>query len=519
MAYSARVKAVIDYIELLTIPSGVGAGGPFVLRPWQRRFINKVYGPRTKIGLRKVRRAIDSMARKNGKTALIAALVLVHLDGPEWEYNGEIYSAANEREQAGIVFKYVYQMIEVEPELSDHLKVVKSTKTIVNFQNGSTYKALSADAGSKFGLNPTVAIYDELAQAKNRDLFDALDTSMGARAEPLLIVISTQSPDPQHVLSELIDDGLSGRDKTTVVELHAVPDDCEDIFDPAVWKLANPALGDFRSYKDLEILAQRAARMPSFETAFRNLYLNQRIDRKNPLIAPAEWKACKDDACTIQPGEDVYMGLDLSATTDLCALGMVSAEDHDRTAAWFWKPGQLLDDQERRDRVPYRVWVDMGLIDAPDARAIDYGHVAIKLGELRDTFRVLGVAYDRWRVELLLKELDRVGIDTWVDGKDKRRAGALRLVPWGQGYKDMAPAVDALETSVIERKFKHNGNPVLTWNMQNAMAITDPAGNRKLDKSKTRFRIDGAIAITMAIGLKYREIEPAPREIKMPVSA
>jgi phage terminase large subunit-like protein len=129
------------------------------------------------------------------------------------------------------------------------------------------------------------------------------------------------------------------------------------------------------------------------------------------------------------------------------------------------------------------------------------------------------VAYDRWRVELLLKELDRVGIDTWVDGKDKRRAGALRLVPWGQGYKDMAPAVDALETSVIERKFKHNGNPVLTWNMQNAMAITDPAGNRKLDKSKTRFRIDGAIAITMAIGLKYREIEPAPREIKMPVSA
>jgi phage terminase large subunit-like protein len=269
MAYSARVKAVIDYIELLTIPSGVGAGGPFVLRPWQRRFINKVYGPRTSLGLRKVRRAIDSMARKNGKTALIAALVLVHLDGPEWEYNGEIYSAANEREQAGIVFKYVYQMIEVEPELSDHLKVVKSTKTIVNFQNGSTYKALSADAGSKFGLNPTVAIYDELAQAKNRDLFDALDTSMGARAEPLLIVISTQSPDPQHVLSELIDDGLSGRDKTTVVELHAVPDDCEDIFDPAVWKLANPALGDFRSHKDLEILAQRASRMPSFETAFQ----------------------------------------------------------------------------------------------------------------------------------------------------------------------------------------------------------------------------------------------------------
>jgi phage terminase large subunit-like protein len=518
MAYSARVQAVIDYIQLLTIPSGVGAGGPFILRDWQRKFINRVYGPRNDYGFRVVRRAIKSIARKNGKTALIAALCLVHLDGPEWEMNGEIYSAANEREQAAIVFKYIQQMIELEPELSDHLKVVPSTKTIVNYLNGSTYKALSADAGSKMGLNPTVAIYDELAQAKNRDLFDALDTSMGARAEPLMIVISTQSADPQHPLSQLIDDGLTGLDPTIVVELYAVPDDCDDIWNPTVWKLANPALGDFRNFEDFRILADRAKRMPSFETAFRNLYLNQRVDVKNPLISRPVWMDCLDEDSKIQPGEKIYLALDLSGTTDLCALAAVSADDDDRVAVWFWKPGDLLDEHERRDRVPYRAWVDMGLIDAAPGRAIDYGYVAQFLGQLMLDYEILGMAYDRWRVDLLLREFERYGIDAWVDGKDRQLYGGLRLIPWGQGFKDMAPAVDALENSIVEKKLRHNGNPALTWNIGNAMVVSDPAGNRKLDKSKSRFRIDGVLAMTMAIGLKAREVEKPMPEIQMPVS-
>ena len=519
MAYSNRVTRIIKYIECLTIPSGVGAGGPFILRPWQRKFINRVYGPRNDQGMRIVRRAIKSIGRKNGKTALIAALCLVHLDGPEHEMNGEIYSAANEREQAAIVFKYIVQMIELEPELSVRMKVVRSTKTIAHYRNGSTYKALSADAGSKMGLNPTVAIYDELAQAKNRDLFDALDTSMGARAEPLMIIISTQSADPQHPLSQLIDDGLRGDDPTIVVELYAVPDDCEDIYDPAVWPLANPALGDFRDMTDFQILADRAQRMPSFETAFRNLYLNQRIDAKNPLITRGVWKECLDESATIKTGEKVYLALDLSSTTDLCALAMVSAEDGDRAACWFWKPQDLLDEHEKRDRVPYKTWVDMGLIFAVPGRAIDYGYIAKFLGDLMTDFKILGMAYDRWRVNLLLAEFDRYGIAAFEENKDRPIINGLCLVPWGQGYKDMAPAVDALENSVVENKLVHNGNPVLAWNISNAMVVSDPAGNRKLDKSKTRFRIDGALALTMAIGLKARNIEKKPIQVKMPVVA
>ena len=160
-----------------------------------------------------------SVGRKNGKSALTAALVLAHLVGSEAIRNGEIYSAATEREQAAIVFKIAAQMVRADPELLAMIKIVDSTKTMVCMHNGSVYRAISAEAGTKHGLNPTVVIYDELAQARNRDLYDVLDTAMGARDEPLFVVISTQSNDPQHILSQLIDDGLSAADPTTVTHL------------------------------------------------------------------------------------------------------------------------------------------------------------------------------------------------------------------------------------------------------------------------------------------------------------
>ena len=314
---SKRVKDIIRFIEQLTVPSGKGEGQPFRMRKFQRAFIRDVYGPVDGLGNRLVRRAILSLGRKNGKTAMIACMALVHLVGPEATTNGEIYSAANDRDQASIVFKYAAQIVRADPELMSYIRIVDSTKTMVCFGNGSVYRAVSAEAGTKYGLNPTVVIYDELAQSRNRELYDALDTSMAARLEPLFIVISTQSNDPLHPLSILIDDALRSEDKTTVCHLYAVPDDAEDIFDdPKVWRKANPALGDFRSLSEMKTAAQRAKRMPSFETSFRNLYLNQRVDSESPLIPRAEWEACQGDAA-IESGSDIYLGLDLSGTTDL----------------------------------------------------------------------------------------------------------------------------------------------------------------------------------------------------------
>jgi len=455
--------------------------------------------------MRFVRRAILSVARKNGKTALIAALVLAHLVGPEAIQNGEIYSAANDREQAAQVFKVARQIVDADHELGKLLKVVPSTKTITCPSNGSFYRAISAEAGTKHGLNPSMVIYDELAQAKTRDLYEVLDTSMGARAEPLFVVISTQSPDPQHILSLLIDDGLNADDPTIVTHLYAVPDDCKDIFDESVWRLANPALGTFRDFDDFKSMADKAKRMPAEESKFRNLYLNQRVNSQAPLISRNEWGACLAEF-DFEDQEEIYLGLDLSASDDLTALLGVSADrDTDRTKGWFWKPGDTLQEHAVRDRYPYDVWAKQGFIEAPPGRTVDYSYVARQIAELCMRYRVKGLAYDRWRIDLLLKEFQAIGFAAFVEGGEGPQDG-LRLVPFGQGFRDMAPAIDAFVISVADRKFKHDGNPVLTMCFANAIPIADPAGNRKLDKSKTRLRIDGAVAAVMAKGLKARDV-------------
>ena len=457
---------------------------------------------------------IFSLGRKNGKTLLAAALVLVHLVGPEAERNGEIYSAANDREQAGQVFKMARQMVDAEPELAAILKPVPSTKTIVCLGNGSFYRALSAEVGTKHGLNPTFVIFDELAQARNRDLYDVLDTSMAARAEPLFLAISTQSNDPEHICSKLIDDGLSGADPTTVCHLYAAPEDC-DLEDEDAWFAANPALGDFRSFDELAVAARKAKRLPAEEPKVRNLYLNQRVSPTATLIGRRDWMACKGDAEWVE-GEAVYLALDLSAKVDLCALVGVSATNGSRVGAWFWKPGDYLEDHERRDRAPYTLWASQGLIQAAPGRSIHPRAVAMVIADLTSRYDVKGLAYDRWGMPNLLREFDEVGLDAFKDG-DEDGGDGLRLAPWGQGFRDMSPAVDALETAILHGDLVHSGNPVLTWNVANAIAVMDPAGGRKLDKAKARFRIDGAVALAMALGLKDRDrkaVAPEP-EYKM----
>lgn len=289
-----RAQRVIDFIEKLIVPSGVGQGGRLILREWQKKFIRDIYEPHGPDETGGQSRTV-SIARKNGKTALIAALVLVHLVGPEAIENGEIYSAANDRPQAAQVYKMAAQMVRADTELSAILKPVDSTKTIGCRANGSLYQALSSESGAKHGYNPSLVIYDELAQSKSRELYDVLDTSMGARLEPLFAVISTQSNDPEHILSKLIDDGVSAKDPRIVCHLYEVPEDCKNIFDPKVWKKANPALGDFRSFADLKAIADKAERMPAEEPKFRNLYLNQRVALVASLISRAEWTACAGD--------------------------------------------------------------------------------------------------------------------------------------------------------------------------------------------------------------------------------
>lgn len=512
-----RADDVIRFIELLIVPSGEGAGGTFKLQEWQKRFIRDVYEPHGLDGRRRVRRAILSIARKNGKTALIAALVLAHLVGPEAVQNGEIYSAANDRAQAAQVFKFAAQIVRADPELLQMVKIVDSTKHIACYRNGSFYSAISAEAGTKHGYSPTLVIFDELAQVKNRDLYDVLDTSMGGRSEPLFISISTQSNDPQHIFSTLIDDGLNGEDDSIVCHLYEVPEDTpeDDLFNETTWRLANPALGVFRNLEDLKALARKAQRSPAEMPKFRNLFLNQRVAPVSTLISRTEWMACKGAAEFID-GERVFLALDMSAVVDLTALVMVSESDPSRVRPFFWKPADLLSEQSARDfgggSHRYEQWRDEGHLLTSPGRSIDPQVVAMHIANLNDQFQVVGMAYDRWRIRDLMREFDRVGLQVHVDGEEC--GSGLRLVPWGQGFKDMAPAIDALEIAVVERKLVHPSSQVLNWNVGNAVSVMDPSGNRKIDKDKARFRIDGAVALAMAMGLKARDrtvTEPPPQ--------
>jgi phage terminase large subunit-like protein len=509
-----RADKVIRFIELLRIPSGKGQGERFKLDKWQKDFIRDIYEPHTHDGHRAVRRAILSMARKNGKSTLIAGIALAHLVGPEAIVNGEIYSAANDRDQAGIIFKLARQIVEQEPRFKGLIDVVSSTKTMIGRRTASVYRAISAEAGTKHGYLPSVVIYDELAQSKNRNLYDVLDTSFGARDEPLFIAISTQSNDPEHILSQLIDDGLSGADPSIVCHLHAADEDCE-LDDKEQWKKANPALGSFRNYEDLATAISKAKRMPAEEPKVRNLFLNQRVAPVSVLIARADWEACAGNV-EFASGERLYAGLDLSSTNDLTALVLGSDKDPMQVNSIFWKPLQSLVQHSNRDfgsgNHRYVQWKEAGFIETTPGRSIDLEVIARKLAELTERYNIVAVAYDRWRVDDLLREFDRIGLKAYKDNTDKKddyrgfeHGVGLRLVPWGQGYVDMAPAIDALERAVMDKTIVHSNNPVLNWNISNAIAVLDPAGNRKIDKQKVRFRVDGAVALAMMAGVRARD--------------
>lgn len=496
-----RVERVIAFLEDLPITQGKLAGTKLKLRQWQIDFIEAVYGEDGNGG-RPVRTAVLSMARKNGKTQLVAGLALCHLCGPESESRGEVYAAANDRFQAGKTFNEMVAIIENHAEIFDRLNIVKFRKEIEVLKGagkGSLFAALSADAATKHGLSPSFIVYDELGQAPKRDLYEALDTAMGAREDPLMVVISTQAASDYAPLSELIDYGHrvnSGEieDASFHLTFYGAPDDANP-WCPETWRLANPALGDFRSLEDVERQAVQAQRVPSRENSFRNLILNQRVAAHVRFIARAEWDACNGavDLDALR-GRPCFGALDLSAARDLTAWVLVfpdGAGGFD-VVPRFFLPADGIKDKSEADRVPYDVWARQGLVTLIPGKTIDPAFIAEQMVEDAARYDLRLVAYDRWRIEDLRRELTTIGAD-------------LPLVAHGQGFRDMAPAVDMLERTVAETKLRHAGNPPLTMCAANAVVTKDAAGARKLDKAKAAGRIDGLVALAMALSIAGKD--------------
>ena len=481
----SRGAAVIAFIETFCLaPEGQHVGKPIKLLPFQKRFIKSIYD-----NPKGTRRAYLSIARKNGKTALIAGIMLAHLVGPEARQNSQIVSGARSRDQAAQVFNYAAKMVQMSADLSSVVRVMPSAKSLVGLPLNVEYKALSAEGKTAHGRSPILAILDEVGQVKGPqdDFTYAITTSQGAHESPILIAISTQAADDADMFSIWIDDAKKSADPRIVSHVYEAPKDC-DLQDKKAWKEANPALGAFRNVDDLAEQAKQAARMPSAENTFRNLCLNQRVSTVSPFISVGVWKSCAG-AVLDYGSAPVWCGLDLSSRTDLTALvivGRIAGVWHVRPH--FWTPENGLAERCRRDRAPYDVWIRQGYLHTTPGSTVDYEFVAQDIAAILGELDVRAIAYDRWRISLLQKELDEQGIQ-------------LPLVEFGQGFKDMSPALESLEAELLNGRIAHGGHPVLTMCAANAIVSKDPAGNRKLDKHKATGRIDGMAALAMAFGV------------------
>ena len=509
----SRAQRMIDFIQTLRIPEGMHQGQPFRLRPWQINMINSVYAPVDERGIRVVRKAIYSVAKKNGKTPLISGIALGHLIGPEARRNEQIYSAAYERDQAALTFRYMKQMIEMDEELSDLLNIKTATKEIESRTNGSIYKALSSEARSKHGISPAVLIFDELAQFDaDREFYDTLIQGRGAHEEPLLWIISTQASNDLAVLSQEIDYALNaGKDDPSVkLFFFTTPIDAE-LLDRESWKRSNPALGDFLSEADMVEAANTAINMPSSEPGFRNLRLNQRISVNAHFMSQAVWKKNSGipDPDSLSMGR-ITAGLDLSGKNDLSSLVLDALyKTYHNLFAFFWKPADLIQEHKKKDRVPYDTWVKQGYIEAKPGKTIDYEYIAEKIHELHSMHHISELRFDRWRIEDFQKALDKTGCESHIKDKEEPQSeSSLCLVPHGQGFKDMNPAIETVEDVFTESRARHGGNPVLTNCVANTIVVHDPANNRKFEKQKSTGRIDGTVAMAMAMsGADLPEVE------------
>jgi phage terminase large subunit-like protein len=492
-----RGQQAIDWIEKYCfVPEGAHAGRKVKLRDWQQREIRRIYD--NPAG---TRRAILSFGRKNGKTSFAAFLLLLHLCGPEARAQGQLYSAAQSRDQAGLLFRLAAKIIQQSPALHAVLVIRETAKELACPQLGTFYKALSADASTAFGLSPTFIVHDELGQVKGprSGLYEALETATGAQESPLSIIISTQAPTDVDLLSVLIDDGLAAHDPRVVVSLYTAPMDLHPFGEEAI-RAANPAYGDFLNAAEVLGQAADAERMPSRQAEFENLILNRRVEASSPFISRPLWEACGAAPLPLD-GHPVYGGLDLSATNDLTALVLGARID----ATWhlhptFWLPGDNLPAKARADRVPYDLWHQQGHLLAAPGKSVDFEYVSEYLRGLFDRYDVKKIGFDRWGFKFLKPWLLKAGFT--------EPQIAEHFAEMGQGFQDMSPALRSLEAEILNGRIAHGGNPPLTMCMANAVVKTDPAGNRKLAKDRSAGRIDGAVALAMLAGVAPLESEP-----------
>lgn len=494
--------AACEFIESFCCPSeGVGAGEPLKLLAWQRDFVMRLFGWVGTDGLRRYRRAYLEIAKKNGKSMLLSAIVLFLLMG-DGEPSPKIYLNAVDKEQAGIIFDESRKMVEASPELASRLKIVNSRteKRIEYHDNNGVVIANSSVAASKDGLNAHGVVFDELHRQPDRRLTDVFEFASVARLQPLRLDITTAGEDTsgpwheQRERAERINSGEFGAHDIGYlgVVYRALPDD--DIEDPKTWEKANPSLGEVLSYKEFAEALAVAKETPENLQRFLRFRLNVIARDEGKFIFAHDWDACgPEDNTPRRFGPEELRGLacfaggDLGAKIDLTALVAVYGDLKSglRVSARFYLPRENIAALERRDRVPYRAWAEAGWLTLTPGVTTDYGFLRQEVNRLKKESKLTTLALDPWNATQLCQELSE---DDGVNVKEIR-----------QGFYSLSEPTKELQALILSRKIRHEGDPLLTWCVLNAVAERDSAGNLKLSKKLSRKKIDGAAALVDAI--------------------
>ena len=496
-----KADRAVAFIENLKHTKGKWDNKWFFLLPWQEQIVRDIFGIVDAAGNRQFRTAYIEIGKKNGKSELAAAiaLYLLYADG---EPSAEVYGAAADRSQAGIVFDVANRMVQKTPALLKRSKIMAATKRIVNYSNAGFYQVLSAEVGTKHGLNVSGLVLDEVHAQPNRHLYDVLTKGSGdAREQPLFFLITTAGTDKESICYELHTkalDILAGRkiDHTFYPVVYGLTDG-DDWHDEKNWYKANPSLGQTINIERVRDHYREALENPAEENVFKQLRLNMWVSSLTRFIpeqiydlgnVPIDMEALK--------GRDCYAGLDLSSTGDITAL-VLMFPPRDETekyimVPYFWVPEDTIPLRVRRASVPYDVWHQQGFLYATEGNVVDYNFIEHFIEELGKEYHILEIAVDRWNATMLIQNLEGDG---------------FTMVPFGQGFKDMSPPSKEFIKLLMEGKIIHGGHPVMRWMSGNVVVDRDAAENIKPTKAKSPEKIDGIVAAIMALDRCIRHEE------------
>lgn len=512
----AAHRAIEFFVDVLRLAGGEHEGKPFKLEPSQAFIVGSLFGWKTVDGYRRFRVAYIEEGKGNGKSPLAAGIGL-YMQVADHEPRAEIYAAATKKDQAMVLFRDAVAMVDQSPALSARFTKSGTGLSVWNLADLATasfFRPISSDDGQS-GPRPHCALVDEIHEHKTQQVVEMMRAGTKGRRQALIFMITNSGCDRTSICFEYHQYGIKiakgDLEDDSFFGYICGLDEGDDPFkDDACWKKANPLLGVSIQRRYLEEQIREAHGMPSKESIVRRLNFCEWVDAANPWIEGELWRACLGD---FDPDElrglPCFLSLDLSERQDLTSLTAVwKASKRLFAKNWFWTPGDTLDERGRRDNVNYRAWVNLGFLNAPPGRSIDYAFPAQHVAEMTKSFDVRGLAFDQWHIVYFQKALEEAGVSTYVYDGNADFSGGLCLRPHGQGWLGggnkkvlwMPRSIDLLEDSVLKKTLQVMPNPVLNWNSASAVQETDPAGNKKWEKRKSTGRIDGIVTLSMGVG-------------------